>query len=349
MQPQFLALLAAALFGASAPSSKLLLVDLTPLQLAGLLYLGAALGTAPPAWRDRQRVRANGAKTVIGMRNLRRLIGAVVFGGIVGPVLVLVALQLASSASVALLLNLEMAATAVLGVLFFREHLGRAGVAGVAAGLAAGVVLSFGGGAPGWLAGLCVLAACLAWGLDNHLTATIDGLSPATATVCKGLVAGGTSLALGLVLAPFTASAGEVALALLLGSLAFGASIVLYVVAAQHLGATRAQVAFSSAPIFGAGLAYLAVGEQLDWRHAAAAPLLVFAVVLLFVDRHEHEYEHAAQTHVHSHRHDDGHHDHEQPGLPRSTRHTHEHSHAAVVHTHRHLSDIHHRHAHESA
>jgi hypothetical protein len=37
------ALLAAALFGFSTPASKLLLLNLSPLMLSGLLYLGAAI------------------------------------------------------------------------------------------------------------------------------------------------------------------------------------------------------------------------------------------------------------------------------------------------------------------
>jgi drug/metabolite transporter (DMT)-like permease len=44
-------ILAAALFGTATPASKMLLADLTPIQLAGLLYLGAAIGVLPRAVR----------------------------------------------------------------------------------------------------------------------------------------------------------------------------------------------------------------------------------------------------------------------------------------------------------
>ncbi len=342
MQPLLLAILAALLFGASTPASKVLLADLSPLQLAGLLYLGAALGTAPVAWSDRRKKRSGR----IDARNLRRLAGAVFFGGIVGPVLVLLALTRSTSSSIALLLNLEMAATAFLGVLLFREHIGRLGWVGIASGLGAGVMLSFGGGPPGLWAGILVLGACTAWGLDNHLTALIDGLTPAEATTWKGLVAGGTSLALGLVLDPLRGAWLHVVLALGLGVFSYGASIVLYVLSAQHLGATRAQVAFSSAPFLGAALSFAFLGETLLWRHVAAAPPLVLGIALLFLDRHEHAHTHEELEHVHSHRHDDGHHDHVHPGLPPSTRHTHAHRHGPSTHAHRHLPDLHHRHPH---
>ncbi len=342
MQPLLLALLAALLFGASTPASKALLSDLSPVQLAGLLYLGAALGTAPAAWRDRRTKR----HARIDRKNLARLAGAILFGGVVGPVLVLIALRTSTSASVALLLNLEMGATAALGVLFFREHIGLLGWLGIAIGLAAGVLLCLGGGLPGLSAGLLVAGACAAWGLDNHLTALIDGLTPAEATAWKGLVAGGANLALGVAFEPLHAGWNHVLLALGIGVLSYGASIVLYVLAAQHLGATRAQVAFSSAPFLGAGLSFLFLGEPVLWRHLVAAALLIGGVTLLLVDKHEHDHEHEALEHVHSHRHDDGHHDHAHPGVPPSTRHTHAHRHAKLRHSHRHLPDLHHRHSH---
>jgi drug/metabolite transporter (DMT)-like permease len=353
VRPLLLALLSALLFGASTPASKVLLDAVPPLQLAGLLYLGAAFGVAPAAWRDRRdrRDRSDGgargaARRRLDAANRRRLLGSVVFGGMVGPVLLLLALQRAASGSVALLLNLEMVATAVLGVALFKEHLGGAGWAGIAAGVLAGVVLSAQGGLPGVLAGLLVAGACVAWGLDNHCTALIDGIAPSEATVVKGLAAGATNLALGLALEPVATAPGAWAAAAGVGVLSYGVSIVLYVIAAQHLGATRAQVAFASAPFLGAGLSWLALGEALGWEHAASAALLAAGVALLVLDRHEHAHEHPATEHVHSHRHDDGHHHHAHPGLAPSVRHTHLHRHERLVHAHRHLPDLHHRHGH---
>jgi drug/metabolite transporter (DMT)-like permease len=342
MRPLMLALLAALLFGASTPASKVLLGSIPPLQLAGLLYLGAAVATLPLA----VRARARRERRRIDRPNAIRLAGSVVLGGTVAPVLVLLALREATSGSVALLLNLEMAATASLGVLFFREHLGVAGWSGVVAGLAAGLMLSIEGGLPGLRAGFLVAAACVAWGFDNHFTALIDAVSPAEAALLKGIVAGSVNLIAGLVLEPSGHVATTVLAALGLGGLSYGVSIVLYVVAAQHLGATRAQVAFASAPFLGAGLSYFVLGEALGMQHAWAGALLAAGVALLVLDRHEHEHRHAALEHVHSHRHDDGHHGHEHPGLTASVRHTHLHSHEEVTHAHRHLPDLHHRHTH---
>ena len=76
--PVILCLLAAALFGASTPASKVLLGDVGPLTLAGLLYLGAALGVLPFCFRGGSPARWRDPV------NLRRLLGAILFGGCSG-------------------------------------------------------------------------------------------------------------------------------------------------------------------------------------------------------------------------------------------------------------------------
>jgi drug/metabolite transporter (DMT)-like permease len=336
------AVLSAVLFGASTPASKWLLEALPPFQLAGLLYLGAALATAPVHLRE-SRSTPPGR---LDRANRGRLLGAVLTGGLAGPVLLLFGLSLAGASSVSLLLNLEVAATAALGVLLFGEHLGRVGWAGIAGVILAGVLVSFEGGWPGLGAAALVGAACLCWGLDNHLTAGIDGMSPARSTFWKGLGAGATNLAIGLVRDPLHASASELGAALAVGALSYGASIALYIRAAHQLGATRAQAYFASAPFLGAALAFGALGEPVTWQHLAGGALLAGSIALLFAGRHEHLHAHPALEHVHVHRHDDGHHLHPHPGLPASTRHSHWHRHEPLAHSHPHWPDLHHRHAH---
>jgi drug/metabolite transporter (DMT)-like permease len=343
VKPFALALLSAALFGAATPASKALLADLSPLQLAGLLYLGAALGVAPLAWRQgRFRLPRREDR-----RNRMRLLGAVTAGGIAGPVLLLLGLGLAQAASVSLWLTFELVATAVLGALVFREPLGRAGWLGVIAALAAAATLAFPGKQAGVLACLLVLAACLCWGLDNHLTALIDGITPSESTFWKGLVAGACNLALGIAFEPFAAQPLITLGALVIGALSYGASIVLYISAAQVIGATRAQVVFSSAPFFGVALSVMWLGERLGLVHAVSGGLFATAIAFLMFERHAHRHSHDAMWHEHAHRHDDAHHMHSHPGLPPGTRHSHLHEHEPMVHAHPHWPDLHHRHPHE--
>jgi len=332
------ALGAALLFGAAAPLLKPLADRIAPLVLAGLLYLGAALAVAPVAWRS--------LPPPLDRRNAGRLAGAVVAGGIAAPVLMLLALRFASAASVALLLGFEVAATALLGALVFRDPLGRSGWVGVAAALAAAVLLAWGGGVPGAVAALLVTAACIGWALDNHLTALIDTLPPVLTTLAKGLVAGTTNLLLAAALTPVLPSAADAVAALLIGGACYGISIALYVHAAQRLGAVRAQALFATAPFWGVALAAAILGDRLSPGALAAMPLAAAAAVLILRDQHAHAHRHEAVAHAHRHRHDDGHHDHEHSGLAATDEHDHPHTHAAVEHSHRHLPDLHHRHRH---
>ncbi len=338
----FLALVSALLFGASTPASKLLLASLEPFQLAGLLYLGAALGMIPVVALERRRDQ----RARLDILNAARLAGAVLFGGVIGPVLLLIALRFTLSGSVSLLLNLEMVATAVLGVVFFREHLDRTGWFGVAGVVGAGVLVAGNGGWPGLAGALLTAAACVCWAIDNHLTALIDGITPARSTLVKGLVAGALNLSIGLAASSLAATSETIAAALAVGALCYGASIALYIAAAQDLGATRAQAVFASAPFVGAALAFVFLDEPVRLVLLAAAVLLVPSVAALFTSQHAHLHAHDRVAHTHGHRHDDGHHLHSHPSQGASLRHTHAHDHEPLTHAHPHWPDVHHRHDH---
>lgn len=337
------ALLAAILFGAATPASKVLLSGLNSFQLAGLLYLGAAIGVTPAAFCG-GRIRFPGRAD---RRNRMALLGAVVAGGIFGPVLLLFGLRLAEAASVSLWLNFEVAATALLGVLVFRDHLELPGWAGVACTFAGAAVLSFGGGSAGLAAASLVLAACVFWGLDNHLTALIDSITPAESTFWKGLVAGGVNLSIGLAIGGGITSLSVVAAALVVGAFAYGASIVLYITSAHALGSTRAQIVFSSAPFFGMFLSVLFLGESLTPVYLWSGLLFAAGIGLLSIERHSHIHEHKAIEHEHEHAHEDGHHDQNHIDVPHSPLHAHRHAHVAVKHNHPHVPDLHHRHGHD--
>lgn len=337
-------LASAALFGAATPLAKDLLTGMSPPVLAGLFYLGAAAFLAPFVLR--RRLRGGHISIPSDKRNRLYLLGAILFGGVLGPVLLLSGLATARAGSVAMLLNLETTATAVLAFLLFREHLGRWSWLGNAGVLAAGLLLSIEGGRPGITGGLFVAGAAVCWGLDNNLTALIDGITPTQSTFWKGLVAGTTNLTIGLLLNPVSPSPIWIT-ALIIGGLSYGVSIVLYISSAQSLGATRSQMIFATAPFFGVLMAVLWLGEGLTVAQIVAGGLLVLSLGLLFLESHDHSHEHTAITHTHSHVHDDGHHDHTHADQEDSQRHTHAHTHNRLVHSHPHWPDLHHRHAHK--
>ncbi len=337
-----MALGSAALFGAATPACKPLLSKFAPLQLAGLLYLGAALGILPLVLKQRGKFDLR----AVSRRTVWYLLGAVICGGILAPIFLLAGLRLAAAASVSLWLPIELVATAVVGLLFFRDHLGPMTWVGLGGVIAAGVLVGLAEGSSGLVPCLLVATACVLWGLDNNLTSLIDGISAAQCTLVKGVVAGITNITLGLFLSPFVASPGAVGWALLIGAGCYGASILFYISSSQQLGATRAQLFFASAPFFGVLLSAIALGEAISSVQILAACLLGGSLLVLQRERHGHSHVHESQTHVHSHRHDDQHHVHVHNELPSSGRHTHAHDHERIEHSHPHLPDLHHRHRH---
>jgi drug/metabolite transporter (DMT)-like permease len=143
--PVSIAVISAILFGAAVPASKALLWSIGPFHLAGLLYLGAAIAACPFAFKKTGRL----FPWQTGRRNRLLLLGAIIFGGILAPVFLLLGLKLASAASVSMWLPLELVATAVLGIILFRDQLGRFGWLGLLGVVIAGLLLGIADGNAG--------------------------------------------------------------------------------------------------------------------------------------------------------------------------------------------------------
>ncbi len=335
--------MSAALFGAATPVSKLLLDEIQFQVLAGLLYLGAVIGVLPAAVRARP-VRL---PWQAGGRTFILLAGAIVLGGIAAPLLLLLGLKNASAGSVSLWLNLEFVATVLLGHFLFRDHMTLRGWIASVGTLAAAVLLVGAEGDPGLLAVLLVFGACVCWGFDNHLTALIDGITPAQATLWKGAAAGVFNLFLGGARAGGIGSPGLIVCALIVGALAYGLSVTLYITAAQGLGATRSQMVFSTAPFFGLLLSVSFLGESFTVLQLLAALIIVASLVILFREQHRHSHRHEALAHRHDHAHDDAHHAHIHAPPSHISSHEHWHEHEPAEHRHEHWPDLHHRHRHQ--
>lgn len=337
-------LLSGLLFGIATPLSKLLLEGFNSFQLAGLLYLGAALAMSPFLFRKNSHVRL-----LFETGNRWNTLGIIFFGGCLGPILLLAGLKEAHAASVSIWLNMELVATAVLGIWIFKDTIGRTAWLGLILTVLAGIVTSIGEGLGGFTSALLITAACFCWGIDNHLTAMNAGASPQAVTFVKGLVAGSVNFGIGCFLTAQTMSCSGIATALLVGTFSYGFSIVLYVTSAQALGATRGQILFSTAPLWGVVLSYVFLREPFHWEHVVSLILLVGAVMLTSLEKHDHLHVHEFMEHIHWHRHNDGHHDHEHGGkedIIFGKGHSHKHSHEPMTHRHTHYPDLHHRHNH---
>lgn len=339
-----LALGSAFLFGLSAPVAKMLLVEIDPSVLAGILYLGAGVGLACFTLL-RRSLGLPVTEAPLRRGDLPWLAAVIVFGGVFGPLLLMLGLSMTSAASGSLLLNLESIFTLAIAWLVFRENVDRRLLVGAAAIIAGAVLLTWSGGAIRVdMGALLIAAACLSWGIDNNLTRRLSSADPVQIAMIKGLVAGSANLALGLAAGGSLPRTGYALGGATLGLFSIGLSLVFFMYALRHLGTARTGAYYALAPFVGAVVAVMILGESITPALAAAGILMGIGLWLHLSERHDHEHVHEAMEHEHLHVHDE-HHQHDHDG-PFTEPHSHWHRHETLRHAHAHYPDLHHRHEH---
>jgi drug/metabolite transporter (DMT)-like permease len=335
----FQALLAALFFGASAPISKLLLGDVPPIMMAAFLYLGS--GTGISLIKLYQRWTSNQKEAGIKRPDVVWLAGAIISGGILAPIILMISLKNTPASTASLLLNFEGVGTTVLAVLFFHESISRRALGAIAAITLASIFLStnFGSNWGMSLGAFGVLLACMLWGLDNNLTRNISAKDPLTIVGWKGLVSGSFSLLLGLFLGQRLPPLITILSILLLGFISYGLSTMLFIYSMRGLGAARTSALYGTAPLAGVILSILIFKDPINFWFGIAAILMVAGASLLANEEHAHFHIHMPVVHEHVHKHEEFHaHD------ANLTVHSHEHEHPQTEHEHGHMPDIHHRH-----
>jgi drug/metabolite transporter (DMT)-like permease len=336
-----LAVLAASLFGISAPLVQRAGAGIGAFTTAALLYAGAALLGAllrQPAGREARLRRSD----------LPRLLGMAALGAVLGPVALAWGLQHTSGTSASLMLALEALFTAVLAHWMYRESMDRRVWTAMLLLMAGAVVLILDRGAAGQaqlLGLLAVLVATAAWGIDNTLSRGVAERDPAQVVLVKASLGAPAALLLAFAWAEPLPKLGQVAALLAIGASGYGLSLRLYLLAQRAFGAARTGSVFAFAPFIGAALAVLMGDRSAGWPMALGGSLMLTGVLLHLAESHGHEHTHEPLEHEHAHRHDDGHHDHAHDERPQGE-HSHAHRHDPVRHTHAHVPDVHHAHRH---
>lgn len=340
-----LALISAALFGASTPFAKLLLGSVNPWMLAGLLYLGAGVGLAI-VHLGRSALRLPAIEAPLRRNDMPWLALIIAFGGVMGPLFLMLGLVRTDAASASLLLNLEGLATMGIAWLVFHENVDRRLLLGAFAILAGAALLSWQGHLTFAWGALFIAAACACWGIDNNLTRKLSSADPLQIAMLKGLVAGTVNVALAMWSGATLPDATLVTGGAIIGFLGYGVSLALFVLALRDLGTARTGAYFSLAPFIGAALAVTVLHEPLTAYLLVAGALMALGLWLHLTERHEHEHSHEAMEHEHRHVHDEHHRHTHGPDVPPGEPHTHWHRHEPMVHRHPHYPDFHHRHSH---
>jgi len=333
------ALLAALFFGASAPISKLLLGDVPPVLMAAFLYLGS--GTGISLIKLYQRLTSNQKEAGIKRPDVIWLAGAIVSGGILAPIILMISLNNTPASTASLLLNFEGAGTTLIALIFFSESISRRALIAIFAITVASIFLStsFQGGFSLSLGSLGILLACFLWGVDNNFTRNISAKDPLTIVAWKGLVAGAFSLILGLFLDQQLPALIAILSILLLGFISYGLSTMLFIYSMRGLGAARTSALYGTAPLAGVLLSILIFKDPITLLFGIAAVLMAAGALLLANEEHAHFHIHMPVVHDHIHKHEEFH-AHEETNIA----HSHEHEHPLTEHEHGHMPDIHHRH-----
>lgn len=341
------AIAAAILFGFTTPVAKLLSSNMSPQMLAGLFYAGSGIGLLTIYGLIHQLNPNHVNSNPVSRTDLPWLAGAILFGGVLAPVLLMHGLLSTPASMASLLLNLESVLTALIAWFIFHEHVDRRIMVGMLCIVLGGLVLSW----PKELVNLpwgaiAIAAACACWAIDNNLTRKIAASDALQVVGIKGMVAGMINLSMALMLGSSLPAASEGIIAAMIGLAGYGISLVLFVIALRHIGTARTGAYFSVAPFIGAAISLLWLHEQPNPLFWIAAALMAVGIWLHLTEQHAHEHHHGETEHQHSHVHDE-HHQHTHSFEWSGERpHVHPHRHAPLTHSHAHFPDLHHDHDH---
>lgn len=283
------AILAAVFYALSTPISKLILSEISSTILAGLLYLGAGIGMGV-VYLIRKSVVKQDNEESLDKGDLKYIIGMIVLD-ILAPILLLLSITLSNPSSVSLLNNFEIVATSLIALLIFKEKIGKNLWVGIGFITIASIVLSldFNSGITFSWGSLLALGACLCWGLENNCTRSISDKNPYQIVILKGIFSGLGALIIGLILKEQIGNWIYIIYALLLGFVAYGLSVFLYVLAQRYLGAATTSSYYAIAPFVGCVLSFIFFNELPHFTFYIALVIMVIGVIFVSIDRYKNE------------------------------------------------------------
>jgi drug/metabolite transporter (DMT)-like permease len=303
------AILAALCYGISIPISKILLENIPPVFIAGLLYIGGGMGMLLIKLIKKENLLKEAKLT---KNEMPYVIGMVILD-VLAPIFLMLGLAKTTAATASLLNNFEIVATSVIALIIFKETIGRKTWIAIVFITIASVILSvedfsfltFSFGA------IFVLLACICWGLENNCTCKLSVKDPLEIVIIKGIASGLTSIIIALILKQHSTNIKYIAITLLLGFIAIGLSVYFYIYAQRTLGAARTSAYYAFAPFIGVGLSFIIFKESLTVSYIIALVIMIIGVGIMSYEKHKHYHFHGKLGHEHRHSHNDVNHNHE--------------------------------------
>lgn len=276
------ALLAAAFYAINTPLSKLLLNNVPATFMAAFLYLGAGVGVGIMYlfhWHNEDKSER------LTKKDLPYTIGMIVLD-ILAPIFLMLGIKYGTAANASLLGNFEIVATTLIACLAFKEAVSKRLWAAIGMITLSSILLSFeGAGSFRFSYGsVLVLLATACWGLENNCTRSISDKSTYEIVVLKGIFSGGGAFVIALISGEKIPEIRYILPAMLLGFVAYGMSIFLYIRAQRDLGAAKTSAYYAVAPFVGAFLSFVILGEKLTIVYFAALIIMIAGTVFVVKD-----------------------------------------------------------------
>ena len=311
------AFLAAVFYAINIPVSKILLRDVSETMMAAFLYLGAGIGIGILSLFNIEKKEKAEKLT---KNDLPFVIGMIVLD-IAAPIFLMIGINHSSSANASLLGNFEIVATTLIALFIFKEAVSKRLWAAIGLITLSSILLSFEGNDSFRFSNgsLLVVAATVCWGLENNCTRNISSKSTYEIVILKGIFSGLGALLIALFKGEALPSFVHIGEVLLLGFVAYGLSIFLYVRAQSVIGAAKTSAYYAVNPFIGSFLSFLFLNEKLTWTYLIALLVMILGSVLVVADtlirHHAHEHQHTfththgGSTHTHTivHSHDHNH------------------------------------------
>lgn len=295
----YYAILAAVFYALNMPFSKVLLGNVPPTMMAALLYIGAGIGIGAIYMVDQK----DNANNKLEKSDLPYTLGMIVLD-ILAPVFLMFGLLHTTSANASLLNNFEIVATSLIALVVFKEMVSKRLWIAIALITLSSGILSFEDMSSmrfSW-GSLLVLAAALCWGLENNCTRKISSKNTFEIVMLKGIFSGTGSLTIGFAIGERLPELKYCLIALIVGFVAYGLSILFYVKAQYILGAAKTSAYYAIAPFVGAFLSFICLREPLTKKYMLALVIMLIGTAVVIADtmilHHIHLHTH---TIVHTH------------------------------------------------
>ena len=290
------AITSAIFFGMAATLNKIILEDIHPLIVAGLIYFIAGILLFCVRLSPLQNLvlsimeTPTKTETVIARRDFEILAIVILSGAVIAPFLFLYGLNETTAVNASLLSNTEALFTVLIAFLFLKERGTSKDYIGILLIVIGAIFVTTNAEfqkltlTRGVFGNALIVGACLFWGVDNNLSKLVSkkrDLVLITALKCS--IGGGALLLLSISLKlDFQIPLFSIPYLFSVGAFSIGFSILFFLFALREIGSMKTGVIFSTSSIFGAAFAFIMLRETFSLIQLIAGFTMFLGVYIVY-------------------------------------------------------------------